>query len=149
MRKLAGAVIVLLLALATPAVAAEPRATLADIEDEVMCLECGTTLNLSNAPVTERQREFIRRQIALGKTKPEIKAALVERLGPGVLALPDDQGFGLAAYLVPVVALLLGLVAVVAVVRRGRRPAPEINAPSRLDPADARRLERELARYDG
>ena len=43
--------------------AAEPRASLPDIEDEVMCVECGTPLNLSNAPVADREREFIEREI--------------------------------------------------------------------------------------
>lgn len=36
-------------------------------------------------------------------------AALVERFGPALLAVPEDEGFGLTAYLVPVLAGLLGL----------------------------------------
>ena len=32
------------------AAAAAPRASLPDIEDEVMCLECGTALNVSTSP---------------------------------------------------------------------------------------------------
>jgi cytochrome c-type biogenesis protein CcmH len=148
MRALAGAVLVLVLALSAPALAAEPRASLPDIEDEVMCLQCGTALNLSNAPVADRERAFIRREIARGKTKQEIKDGLVERFGPNVLALPDDEGFGLAAYLVPALAVLLALVCVGAFARRWRRPAPEAEAPADLDPGDARRLERELVELD-
>jgi cytochrome c-type biogenesis protein CcmH len=142
------ATLLLVLALTASATAAEPRASLPDIEDEVMCVQCGTPLSLSTAAVAERERAFIRREIARGKSKEEIKDALVERFGPSVLALPEDEGFGLAAYLVPVLAALLALVAVLVAARRWRRPARANEARPELDPADARRLERELAAYD-
>jgi cytochrome c-type biogenesis protein CcmH len=146
--RLLAATLLLVLALTAGATAAEPRASLPDIEDEVMCVQCGTPLSLSRAAVAERERAFIRREIARGKSKQEIKDALVDRFGPSVLALPEDEGFGLAAYLVPVLAALLALVAVIVAARRWRRPARDNEAPPALDPADARRLERELAAYD-
>ena len=40
--------------------AAEPRTTLPDIEDEVMCVECRTALNVSSSPVADQERAFIR-----------------------------------------------------------------------------------------
>ncbi len=83
------------------ALAAEPRTTLPDVEDEVMCVECGTALNVSTSPVADREREFIRRRIAEGKSKAEIKAALVAEYGPRVLAMPEGGGFDVAAWLVP------------------------------------------------
>ena len=136
------------LCLAAPVWAAEPRASLADIEDEVMCVECGTALSLSRAPVAEREREFIRREIARGRTKEQIKAALVERMGPGVLALPENEGFNVAAYLVPALFVALSLVGVVAAARRWRGPPNRpAEPPPALDAADARRLERELRAY--
>jgi cytochrome c-type biogenesis protein CcmH len=128
--------------------AVEPRASLADIEDEVMCVQCKTPLNLSTAAVAEREREFIRREIARGKTKDEIKAGLVERFGPAVLAMPEDQGFGLAAYLVPVLAGLLALAAVMLWLRRWRGPAASTGRIKAPGAADSRRLERELAAHD-
>jgi cytochrome c-type biogenesis protein CcmH len=146
MRRFAVAVAVSAMLAVPAAAAAEQRASLPDVEDEVMCLECGTALNLSNAPVAEREREFIRREIRRGRTKEQIKDALVDRFGPAVLALPEDEGFSLAAYLVPLLAALLAAVAVFAAARRWRRPAPEPAGPARPD--DARRLERELTAYD-
>ena len=114
-----------------------------------MCLECGTPLSLSNAPVADRERAFIRREIARGRTKEQIKDALVDRFGPAVLAEPEDEGFGLAAYVVPVLVALLALLGVFAAARRWRRrPARAPAAPRRPDPADEQRLERELAAYD-
>jgi cytochrome c-type biogenesis protein CcmH len=148
MRAMAVLALVLGLASAGAAVAAPPRASLPDIEDEVMCLECGTPLNLSNAPVAERERAFIRREIARGRTKEQIKDALVDRFGPAVLALPEDEGFGLAAYLVPILVALLASIGVFAAARRWRRPAPVAATARTTDPADERRLDRELAAYD-
>jgi cytochrome c-type biogenesis protein CcmH len=147
MRALAVCALAAALLAAGPAAAAERRASLPDIEDEVMCLQCGTPLNLSNAAVAEREREFIRREIARGKTKDEIKDALVDRFGPAVLAEPEDEGFGLAAYIVPAVVVLLSLIAVAFAVRRWKRAASDDEPPPAVEPKDARRLERELSRF--
>ena len=137
-------------ALVTVLLAAGGAASLPDIEDEVMCVICGTALNVSSAPAAERQREFIRRRIAEGDTKAEVKAALVAEYGEDVLALPERAGLDLGAYLVPALAVLLGLGGVALVVRRGRsRPEPESAlADDALDPADAARLDADLAAYD-
>ena len=132
---------------AAPSVA-EPRASLPDIEDEVMCVQCKTPLNLSTAAVADREREFIRREIARGKNKDEIKAGLVERFGPAVLAMPENEGFGLAAYVVPVLAGLLALAVVLFWMRSRRGPAPSRRRTAAPGGADARRLERDLAAND-
>jgi len=144
----AGIITLLLATLLAATAAVEPRASLPDIEDEVMCVQCKTPLNLSTAAVAEREREFIRREIARGKTKDEIKAGLVERFGPAVLAMPEDEGFGLAAYLVPVLAGLLALAAVLLWLRRWRGPAASTRRAKAPGAADSRRLERELAAHD-
>jgi cytochrome c-type biogenesis protein CcmH len=131
------------------ATAAAPQASLPDIEDEVMCVECGTALNVSTSVVADQERAFIRKQIALGKDKQEVKDALVEEFGPGVLADPPSSGFDLAAYLVPALLALLGVAGIAVAARRWRRntaPAPEAGEP--LDEEDARRLDDELAAYD-
>ena len=140
----------LALALAPAAMAAEPAATLPDIEDEVMCVECGTALNVSSSPVADREREFIRRRIAEGKSKVEIKAALVEEYGPRVLAVPEGGGFDVAAWLVPGALSLLALIGVGAAAltwRRGRGDGPG-DGGDELDPDDARRLDADLAAFD-
>ena len=79
------------LAFVAPAAAQAPRASLPDIEDEVMCVECGTVLSVSSSPVALQERAFIREQIAAGKDKKQIKAALVEEYGEGVLAEPGPR----------------------------------------------------------
>jgi cytochrome c-type biogenesis protein CcmH len=145
----------LALALVAPAagLAAEPRASLPDIEDEVMCLECGTALNVSNSAVADQEREFIAGLIADGLTKEQIKDALVEEYGPRVLAEPRDDGFQLTAWVVPVLAALAALALVVLIARtwrgRGAAAAPDGAADDAgLDEDDARRLDAELAAFD-
>jgi cytochrome c-type biogenesis protein CcmH/NrfF len=140
--------------LAPAAVAATPRASLPDIEDEVMCLECGTALNVSTSAVADQERAFIRELIAQGKSKEQVKAALVAEYGPRILAEPEESGFSLTAWLIPILATLAALALVVALARRWRRPAggdgafAADDAPAALDPADARRLDAELASFD-
>jgi cytochrome c-type biogenesis protein CcmH len=135
---------------ASPAWAAEPRASLTDIEDEVMCPICGTPLSLAAAPQAERERAFIRRLIGRGQTKDEIKDALVREYGEEVLATPDSGGFDLAAWLVPAGGLLLAAIALVIGVRQWRRRGAdrEPAAADELDPADSERLRSDIARYD-
>jgi cytochrome c-type biogenesis protein CcmH len=137
----------LLLILALTA-AVEPRASLPDIEDEVMCVECKTALNISTAPVADQERAFIRARIAEGMTKDEIKAALVEAYGPDVLAEPQGDGFDLAAWVVPAALLALAAGGVALLARRWRRGGAPAPAGPELDPADARRLDEELRAFD-
>ena len=138
-----------LLMLLVFATGAAPRASLPDIEDEVMCVECKTALNVSTAPVADQERTFIRRQIGMGKDKQQVKDALVDEFGPGVLALPEEKGFSLAAYLVPIGLALLALTGLAVAARRRRRRPPEAaTAAEPLADDDARRLDAELAAYD-
>ena len=140
------ALLTLLAALLLAAPAAAQRTSLPDIEDEVMCVECGTVLSVSNSPVAQQERDFIRRQVAAGKTKEQIKAALVAEYGEDVLAEPERSGFNLALWLVPIALVLLAAVGIVFAVRRwrGRESAAEEEPPPPLSPADARRLDAEL-----
>ena len=136
--------------LAGPAQGAEPQTSLADIEDEVMCPICGTTLQLSQSPQAERERAFIQDLIAAGATKDEVKDALVAEYGPEVLATPDTEGFDLAAWLVPAAAIVLAGIAILLGLRRWRRdrgPAGQADQDA-IDPDDRERLDEDLARYD-
>jgi cytochrome c-type biogenesis protein CcmH len=130
--------------------AAEPRASLPDIEDEVMCPTCGTVLAHAFSPQAERERVFIRAQIEQGRTKQQIKDALVAEFGEDVLATPRDEGFDLTAYVVPVVAVAIAAVAIALGLLRWRRrtdDSPDAPTP-RLSPADSARLERDLSKYE-
>jgi cytochrome c-type biogenesis protein CcmH len=135
------------LAFVAPASAQAPRASLPDIEDEVMCVECGTVLSVSSSPVALQERTFIREQIAAGKDKEQIKAALVEEYGEGVLAEPGRDGFNATLWIVPIVLVLLAALGIAIAIKRWRGnagEAPPEAEPPPLSAEDARRLDAEL-----
>jgi cytochrome c-type biogenesis protein CcmH len=152
----AALVVALIAAVAiTPAAVAQqtqPQASLPDIEDEVMCPVCGVTLELATeSPQANQERDFIRKLIAQGLTKDEIKDRLVAEFGSEVLAEPGDSGFDLAAWLVPGGAIVLAGVAILVGLRRWRRAgtaeeAAEADEPE-PDAGDSERLDADLARY--
>ena len=121
----------------------------ADLEAELVCPVCETTLDQSDAPVAQRMKAFIRERIAAGDTEQEIEDTLVAEFGSGVLATPPKSGFGLVAWLLPLAALLAGVLAIVLLVRRWsrRRGPPDPEHP--LDPELERRVDEELARFEG
>jgi cytochrome c-type biogenesis protein CcmH/NrfF len=141
----------LALALLAPAAVAEEGVSLTEIEKQVMCPVCGTLLQLAESPQAQRERVFINRLIAEGKSEEQVKDALVAEYGDEVLALPPDSGFSLSAYVVPIVAFLIAVVALAVGVLRWRRaggkdgPTPQAAGPS---DEDAERLDADLARYD-
>jgi cytochrome c-type biogenesis protein CcmH len=142
-----------LLAMPSLALAAAPRTSLPDIEDEVMCVECGTPLEVSQSPVANQERALIRREIAQGRTKQQIKDSLVAEYGPAVLADPAGGGVNTAVWLVPAILVPLAGLGAVLAARRWRRQgagATPVAAaePEALDPAQARRLDAELAAFD-
>lgn len=132
-----------------PGARAQDPPNAADLEAELVCPVCETTLDQSDAPVAQRMKAFIRERIAAGDSEAEIKDALVAEFGPGVLATPSKSGFGLLAWLVPLAALVAGAVAVGLLIRAWsrRRPPPGPHEP--LDPELERRVDEELARFEG
>lgn len=135
-------------ALSATSSAAASQASLPDIEDEVMCTICGTLLAESESPQADRERALIRRLIARGESKDQIKDALVAQYGPRVLATPSGHGFDLTAWIVPGLGIAVAIVALgLGAWRLTRRPAREDHTPP-LDPDDEARLDRDLSSYD-
>jgi cytochrome c-type biogenesis protein CcmH len=138
--------------LASPAaaIAAAPKASLVDIEDEVMCTTCKIPLNIAESEQADRERALIRGYIARGLDKQQIKDALVVEYGEDVLALPDTGGIGFTAYAVPIALVLAVAAGLALLLPRWRRRSPAgmgDDAAPRLDDADARRLDEDLGRY--
>ncbi len=136
-----------LLVVGTPSAGAAPSPS--DLEAELVCPTCKTTLDQSDAPVARRMKQIIREQLAAGATEAEIKADLVDQFGPGVLAEPPKSGFDLLAWVVPLGLLGAGAIGV-GVVAWGwshrRRGEP---ADVGLEPELERRVDDELDRFDG
>jgi len=151
-RRLA-ALLATLIALGAPGAALAqdcPQTSLSDIEDEVMCPRCERPLStVDREPQAERERAFIEGMIAQCKSKDEIKTALAAQFGDDVLAMPEEEGFDLTAYIVPVAVPLLALGAIAFSVARWRRRPGETETETgpRLDAGDEARLDADLERY--
>jgi cytochrome c-type biogenesis protein CcmH/NrfF len=57
--------------------ASEQHPSQAELEGEVMCPVCGTTLDQSSSPAAEQIKRVIAGRIAAGDTKTEIKDRVV------------------------------------------------------------------------
>jgi cytochrome c-type biogenesis protein CcmH len=139
-------------ALPAAASAATARTSLPVIERQVMCVTCKIPLNVAQSPQSNEERAYIQELIDKGESEAQIKTSLVGQYGPAVLGLPSTHGFDLTAYLVPllvVLALIGVLLAALPSWRRHARAAAAHAAPVHaLDPADAARLDSDLARFD-
>jgi cytochrome c-type biogenesis protein CcmH len=144
----------LAVALVTPALAAasDQHPSQNELESEIMCPICGTTLDQSDSAAAQQLKMFIRSRIAAGQTKGQIEDQLVARFGEQVLAAPPKKGFNLLAWLLPLVGLAIAVPVVGYAAWRwshSRDRADEEPPPGPLDPELERRLERELARFEG
>jgi cytochrome c-type biogenesis protein CcmH len=135
--------------------AATPRASLTDIENDVMCVSCREPLAVAQSPQALAERDFIRHLIAEGQTKAQIERALVAQYGDAVLGKPPANGFNLTVYILPPAIVLVGIAVLALALPRWRRRA-RAAAASRAavsgpepDSAEGRRLEEELTRYGG
>jgi len=89
------------------------------IIEEVRCLKCqNTTIKDSNAFLAADLRQEIREMLAQGMSDDEIFDFLVERYGDFALYRPRATGKTLALWVIPVLFLLGGALALANIVRR-------------------------------
>jgi cytochrome c-type biogenesis protein CcmH len=146
------------LALAAPALASARHPTLAELEDQLMCPVCaGETLAQSDSIPAQRIKAHLQQRIRQGWTRSRIIDEEVDIWGTRILAAPRRHGFDLIAWVLPL-AGILGAAAVIGVLawRWSRRreepehpPGPWSLNGRPLDPELERRLDEELARFDG
>jgi cytochrome c-type biogenesis protein CcmH/NrfF len=148
------AVSITALALPSGSALAAPRASLTDIENDVICVVCHEPLAVSQSPEADRERNFIRGLISQGQTKPQIERQLVAQYGVAVLGKPPAHGFNLTVYVLPAAIVLLGLATLALTLprwRRRTRDAPPLRATAGTahDSAEQRRLDEELSHFGG
>jgi cytochrome c-type biogenesis protein CcmH len=124
--------------------------TVKSVGDKVMCL-CGCVAILNQCPhqgcsTHEEVQAAIQELIGQGKSEPEILQALAARYGTKILAAPPAKGFNIAAWVLPGLGLIFGLLAVILIVRRLRRPAeaPAGSPAAEVDPKVLAALEEEM-----
>ena len=128
-------------------VAAEPEGWAYKLPKELMSPFCpGRTLSACPSPRAEDLRMWLIVQEASGRSREDVEAELFERYGDVLRPAPRAEGFGLTAYVFPVIAFLAGGVVVVVFLRRQTRTtataAPTSHAP---DPELERIIDQELA----
>lgn len=140
----------LMLLLAAPAAYAETcqKTSLPAIQEEVMCVICGVPLINAGGPQAEDQRNFIRARVEKCESKDQIKTALIDEYGPRVLAVPAKSGFDLAAYLVPVIVLLIALGGIIFGAIGWRRSRDQEATATEPSGADSTALDDDMRRYD-
>lgn len=135
----------LVVLLAAPALAG--ALTVRDVAREVRCPTCNTPLDVSNAPVAQDMKAYIQDKIDAGWSKQRIIDGLVDEFGTQVLATPPKSGFDLIAWIVPALAVALGLAAIPVIARTWTRrgpPGPAEGAGIAITDEERRRLDEEL-----
>jgi cytochrome c-type biogenesis protein CcmH/NrfF len=127
--------------------AASPEGWAYKVPRELMSPFCpGVTLSACTSPQADELRMWLIVQEASGRTREDVEAELFELYGDVLRPAPRAEGFGLAAYVFPVIAFLAGGVFVVVFLRRQTRAAanPEPQLPA-FDPELERVIDQELA----
>jgi cytochrome c-type biogenesis protein CcmH len=122
--------------------------TVHDVAAQLRCVVC-QSLSVADSPseTANQMRGIIRERLAAGESPVEVRAYFVEKYGEWILLAPPKSGFNLLVWVVPFVALGLGLVMVAIVLRRWSRKASP-GAPAAVDPALRERIRREVSEMD-
>jgi cytochrome c-type biogenesis protein CcmH len=121
----------LCLAVFTLTGAGDPATRFNELGHQMMCIcSCGQILlecNHVGCPSSDGMRNELMTAVSRGDSDSLVEQSFVQKYGPTVLAAPTAKGFDRTAWIVPFVALALGLSIVVLVIRSWKnRPAPAI-----------------------
>jgi cytochrome c-type biogenesis protein CcmH len=131
---------------------ARPRASLLDVESQVMCTSCHEPLEAVSSPQALSEKAYIKSLIAQGDTEQQILNDLVTQYGVAVLAKPPASGFDLTIYILPPLALAAGVAFLLFTLPRWRERSrvAAAAAPRRpaaaLSDADTKRINDDLSR---
>ncbi|HET9410221.1 MAG TPA: cytochrome c-type biogenesis protein CcmH [Candidatus Sulfotelmatobacter sp.] len=123
--------------------AGDPASRFNDIGHQIMCI-CGCNqilleCNHVGCPASDGMRNELMAAVTRGDSDSLVQQAFVQKYGPTVLAAPTTTGFNRTAWIVPFVALLVGVVAVAVVVSTWKNRPPPANG---LPPAGGADLDR-------
>ena len=111
--------------------AGDPATRFNELGHQMMCIcGCGQILlecNHVGCPDSDGMRNELMTAVNRGDSDSLVEQSFVQKYGPTVLAAPTTTGFDRTAWIVPFVALAMGLGIVVLVIRAWKnRPAPAI-----------------------
>jgi cytochrome c-type biogenesis protein CcmH len=145
MRTLFCAILTLLVFSASPLRAVEPKEMLGDpaletrarnLSKELRCMVCqNQSIDDSEAPLAHDLRVLVRERLQAGDSDQQVLNFLVARYGEFVLLRPQFAWHNAALWGLPPAALLVGIIAIVLVVRRRRVAPAEANNLSAVEEA--------------
>src|SRR5579863_4370927 len=111
--------------------ASDPSTRFNELGHQLMCIcSCGQILlecNHVGCPDSDAMRNELMAAVTRGDSDSLVEQSFVQKYGPTVLAAPTGTGFDRTAWIMPFVALGLGLGLVVLVIRAWKnRPAPAL-----------------------
>jgi cytochrome c-type biogenesis protein CcmH len=129
--------------------------TVKSVGEAVIC-QCGctqtvTACNHFECSTRAEMNAISDKEIKAGKDETTILQDFVKRYGVQVLASPPATGFTLTIWILPGIGLMAGLLLVVVIVRRWRKPSPESNLPppDPIDPKILEAMEEEMKKVAG
>jgi cytochrome c-type biogenesis protein CcmH len=151
--RLARALLFAVAALAALGAAPPGRAVTEDQVREVAanlrCVVC-QSLSVADSPseTANQMRAIVRERLAAGETPEQVTGYFVEKYGTWILLAPPRRGFDLLVWVVPFMALALGLGLAILAMRRWRRRSAAAAPPAAVDDATRARIRREMAELD-
>jgi cytochrome c-type biogenesis protein CcmH len=120
------------------------------VASELYCPVCeNVPLDVCPTQACAQWRELIREKLAAGWSDDQIKQYFVTQYGDRVLATPPAHGLNWLVYVLPPVAILVGVGILAGVLRSWRRtPIPEAEVPSAAGDPYVREMEEELERRE-
>lgn len=122
------------------------------VAKKLYCPVCpNTPLDVCETKACQDWRTEIRGQLASGWSEEQVMDTFVQRYGERVLAEPERQGFSSLLWVLPYVAVAMGLIVVYLALRSWRRQQPKATAAGgsgalagNVTPETRARIEREL-----
>ncbi len=120
-----------------------------EIASQLRCVVC-QNLSVADSPseMAAQMREVVRERLRAGESREQVLAYFVDKYGEWILLKPRPQGFTLLVWVVPPLAVVVGLGLVAAAVRRWASRGPRASSGTRaaVDPVLRERIRRELER---
>lgn len=89
----------------------------------IMCPICpGESIDQSQVTIALQMRDIVREKLDEGWTDDQIRDFFVDRYGPSVLMEPPTEGFGILAWIVPPVIVVVAVAAFLLAINRMRKP---------------------------
>lgn len=116
------------------------------LEGVLRCPVCRSqSIRQSRSFMADDMRQKTRAMIAEGRSDDEIREYFIERYGTWVLLTPPKRGFNLAAYLLPVLVVVIGAAGLTLAGLRWKRASAAVERSEPPPPSrHLTRLEREL-----